>query len=502
MKKFAFMFVAALLTATFVSCSDSDDAKPAIGITGVTVTPEGSPKSYNCIIDQATLTIENTNDSVDWDVIDATLKKTIVKATATIGGTVYVGTEAIGADGIEVDATSSITLTVKDEIGQVVSYTLKVVKATTASGDDMIKKSSMLSGMPSGIVDYDVTVFNDKFYAFVTSVSGENENYQLFTSDNGLNWTEVEYKTDATGVTLPEGQTEYVIGGEGTRLQVFNGKLYVLGGSRTLGKDKYGNEANIESGWFGPTPFIPGWRSFSTSDGETFKCDTIGGKLTYANGYETTVYNNMRYTFVSTAVLGNKLFIKSGYSYSFGMCQGARAYQYTTNGKDWTGVATTSDDEECDVTTRTADAFFTFKNKLWSIGGFKSFLNADFMCKKIYSSADGVEWKLEGESTAMPNLYNAKVIATDDVVLMFGGETFDGENRELSNKIFRSTDGVNWEEIAAPAGFDARRNSAGAAMGNAAWLFGGFNTTTAGNYAYPFGDADVKMTDTWVKLIK
>ena len=45
MKKIALMIVAALTTATFVSCSDSDDEKPAIGITGVTVAPEGSAKA-------------------------------------------------------------------------------------------------------------------------------------------------------------------------------------------------------------------------------------------------------------------------------------------------------------------------------------------------------------------------------------------------------------------------------------------------------------------------
>lgn len=161
MKKLAIMFIAALSTAAFVSCSDNDeDSKPAIGITAVTVTPQGSAKSYTCDIDQVALSIENTKDSVDWDVIDATLTKTTVKTTATLGGTVYYGSEVVGADGIEVDATSPVTLTVKDEIGQVKSYTLKVVKATTASGEDMLKKASTFAGLPSNLVYYDMTVFN------------------------------------------------------------------------------------------------------------------------------------------------------------------------------------------------------------------------------------------------------------------------------------------------------------------------------------------------------
>lgn len=501
MKKIALMIVAALTTATFVSCSDSDDEKPAIGITGVTVAPEGSAKAYNCVVDQTALTIENTNDSVDWDVIDATLTKTTVKATSTIGGTVYVGTEVVGADGIVVDASSPVTLTVKDEIGQIKSYTLKVVKATTASGDDMLKKASTFNGLPANLVYYDMTVFNNKFYAYTVSLNGETEEYQLFSSENGLNWTEVAYKTDATGVNLPEGQSEYVIGGEGATLQVFNGKLYVLGGARSLGKDKFGNDNDAQEFWGMVMVNIPGWRAYSTSDGETFKCDSVGGTLTRADGNVVATYNNMKYNFVKTAVLGNKLFIKSGFASSFGMWQNGKAYYSTTDGKNYTALTKESDDDACDIDLRNGDCFFSFKGKLWVIGGWKNYINIDNMCNTIYSSTDGINWKNEGEAS-FKNLIHAKAIATDNVAYIIGGEVYDGENRTLSNKIYRSTDGVNWEEITVPAAFEARRNACGAAFGNAAWIFGGSNTPTTGNYAYPCGDTDTKVNDTWQKLIK
>lgn len=145
----------------------------------------------------------------------------------------------MGTQGVEVNASSPVTLVAKDNNGNSKSYTLKVVKAKVASGADMIKKASTFTNFPSGLIDYDMTFFNGKFYAITTSLSGsgevKTENYQLFSSEDGLNWTEVDYKTDATGLTLPEGQTNYVIGGEGARLAVFNGRMYILGGARTKG---------------------------------------------------------------------------------------------------------------------------------------------------------------------------------------------------------------------------------------------------------------------------
>lgn len=199
MKKSFIWMLAALAGVTMVSCSSDDDgpsAGPTVGITAVQVTPSGSAKSYACVIKQDAMTIENTNDSVDWDVIDASLSKTKVIATATLGAKVYYNDVEVGTQGIEVNASSPVTLVAKDNNGNSKSYTLKVVKAKVASGADMIKKASTFTNFPSGLIDYDMTFFNGKFYAITTSLSGsgevKTENYQLFSSEDGLNWTEVD----------------------------------------------------------------------------------------------------------------------------------------------------------------------------------------------------------------------------------------------------------------------------------------------------------------------
>ena len=188
------------------------------------------------------------------------------------------------------------------------------------------------------------------------------------------------------------------------------------------------------------------------------------------------------------------------------MAQGCRRFAMTSDGINWTSVTPVSSDPDCDVKNRNGSALFTFKNKFWCVGGFTNFIGGeDFMRTGVYSSTDGVNWEKEGELTGAPALYHAKVIAGDNVAFLVGGEYVDadGSTRALSNKIYRTTDGVNWEEVTTvPTNYIGVRNAAGVALGNAVWIFGGNKTVTSGYYGYPMGDSDELNCDTWIKLFK
>ena len=498
MKKSLWILGAALCMLGFAACSDDDEGtQAAVGILSATVTPAGSAISYSCAPNG--MVLENTNDSVQWDVSDAALANAVVTATPTLGCTVSYNGQAIPEAGVTIDVTSPVTLQVSDAAGTTVTYTLNVVRATTASGEAVSIKSSTFQGFPASasLLDWDMAYFQDKFYAIVTSLDGTTENYQLFSSVDGVNWTEVAYQVSTAGVSLPDTIDGYVIGGEGARLAVLNDRMYVLGGARTKGADKYGNAAEVSDGWFGPSPSLSDWRSYSTSDGVTFECDTVG--MTYTSAGEVRPYSQLACTGMNVAELNGRLYMKSAYAPVFGSWQSSKTYAYTENGKDWTDLSP----ESVNVKDMLCDAFFSFKGKLWMVGGFKNFVSADNMTNAIYSSADGENWTKEADlPESMTNMFGMKVVAGEDVAYMFGGEAFgEGSNDFAAQQIFRSEDGVNWEAVEVPANFTARRNARAAVAGHVAWVFGGNTSNASGNYAYP-ADGDTYVYDTWAVLMQ
>lgn len=502
MKK-SFLFLgAALCTLGFSACSDDEEGgQVGVGITEATVTPQGG-MIYK-VVAAGTL-LENTNDSVDWDVTDAQLAQAMVTVKPTIGATAYYNGQAIAPEGMVMDVTSPVTLQVRDGAGNEAVYTLNVVRATTAKEGALLRKATSYNGFPAKdqLVDWDMAYFKDRFYAIVTSYDGTTENYQLFSSTDGLNWSEVAYQTSTTGVVLPEGQTGYVIGGEGARLVTFKDKMYVIGGARTKGPDKYGNEA--EMSW-GVMPNFRTWRSYSTSDGVTFECDSVD-MVCLNNGEAVNCNDALTHTAVNLAELNGKLYMTGGYMGTM-QFQSGNLFACTENGKDWEVLSPTADDNQ-NISGITNSAFFAFKGKLWSVGGFRNYLSPSSYTTNcinaIYSSADGgLTWTKEADlPEAMAYMYGMKAVANDNVVYMFGGERYTAEGPIfVSPQIFRSVDGVNWEAVETDPSFTPRRNAHALLQGNVAWIFGGNITNGSGSYAYP-ADGDEYSYDTWMNLMQ
>ena len=502
--KFSWMYLAALVAAfTWTSCEPEPDPAPAVGITEIKVTPEGSAVSYTAAIEATNAVV-----SVSWDITDAQLAAATIEATPTMGSEVFCNEQAVGA-GIVVNLTSPVTLVAKGADGKTVAYTVTATRAAAENGD-MLVKSSKFVGFPEGLIDYDVTFFNNKFYAITTSVSGAGteedpmiEDYKLYSSSDAINWSEVKYNASTEGVDLPEGQDGYVIGGEGARLVVHNDRMHVLGGARTKGEDIYGNPAEVDDWGFMVMTYIDHWRSFSTTDGVNFVCDTIGA--TYTRLEETRSIDDVAAAHVNVVSFNGKLFMQGGYYPAFGMWQGTRRYLSSTDGKNWDYVApvSTSEENTVDVDKRMGNAFFVYDNKMWCLGGYQNFVNASMMVNSVWSSEDGVNWTMEVDAVqGFSNIFDAEVLATEEAVYLFGGNICNEEGTNISNKVYRSTDCINWEEVETPEAFIARRHIAGVVQGNSAWLFGGITTPSGDMFGYPVTDTDEMTTETWVQLMK
>ncbi len=505
MKKLFILAVAAC--GLFCSCSEDEPTVPAVGLTKVTVTPAGAPVSNTCVITGTS--IENTNDSVAFDVAPEALQQAEVSVVATLGSTVWFNGAAVEGGKFVADVTAPITIEARGAEDKVVAYTLNVVQAKTMGDVDLVKKASAFNGFPANVVDYDVTFFKGKFYAAVVSLQGEVENYDIYTSENGTVWTPVDYTVNTEGVSLPDGQDSYVVGGEGASLVVFNDRLYVLGGARTRGADKFGNAAELEDGWMGIVPVISHWRSFSTADGQTFDCDTIGMSVIMTQTGQPAPANMISMLLgrqnATAMAFNGKMYLTGGYAPMYGMMQPSRNTYVTENGKDWTDISGNTDDGKPAYAIFEA-ARFVFNNKMWIVGGHTNFIDPSQMVNAIYSSEDGVAWVKEGDVPAeMQNVFGMKAVVADDVVYIFGGQkvpTADGEVASLApTQMFRSVDGKTWEAVATPENYTAIRSARAVAMGNQAWIFGGYNSLVIANYGAPVA-GDTWSTETWVKNMK
>ncbi len=490
---------ALLVCAALPSCSD-DDLHPAVGLTAGSVTPAGSFITYQ--LSAFGTQMSNAADSVDYDVTDEQLQKSILRVTPTIWSKAYCEGKEIGADGVEVDATRPVVVTVVNG-GIRTTYTLNVVRAKLPGDHDALKKVAASATFAQGILDYDVVCFKNRLYAMVTSLNaaGDTEEYRLYASADAKTWEEIDYQT-------PGG---VVMGGEGCRMAVFHDSLYVIGGFRSKAKDRNGNPAETAAGMYAGRPTVPSFRAYVSADGVHFKsCVTA-----------TSVYRNYGMDFmISTsaamslmgitqvhgtlAQLGDSLFMKSGYMFAFGMAQPARAISTTSDGENW-AVLTAVDETGAAVSLPTlGDAFFAFKGRLWVVGGFSNFLSNSYLNRRIYSSSDGITWKVEGElPDDVPAVYQWTGIGTDNVAYIFGGEelSVDGTTRTLSSRVLRSTDGVNWESVAVTEAFVGSRLPRLAALGETIYYFGGYKGVSSGNYVFPTQD-DHLEAEVWSKFIK
>lgn len=497
LKNLFFVAFAALGLVT-TSCSDDDD-DPVVGIVSATLTPAGSAVSYHYTGTSANTL---TGDSIAWDVTDGQLQSAVITVVGTTDATVSIGGTVVPASGLTVDATQPITITATNGNRSVV-YTLTPVRANV-SADGLVAKASTFSGLPTGLAYIDVAVFNNKFYAFTVSTAvtdaeagTTSEAYQLFSSENGLNWTEVAYTVDSTDV----------IGGEGARLAVLGGKLYLLGGARTLGTDKYGNEAETTWGWTGPAAAINKWRGFVTSDGTNWQ--SLESTVSIDNGgtaVSAAMLPNYNTPYAQLATLGSTLYQAGGYMFAFGMAQATRRILSTTDGTHWTVLAPVDQEGSSLSFGALGGSLFALNGKLWLIGGVSSFVSASQIVKPVFSSTDGTTWTQEADSlTGIKNIFQAKVVSNGEVAYLFGGEVIgDDGTTTLNNSVYRSTNGTTWTEVTVPATFAGTRLAAGVVNSGAAWFFGGYSAAHSGYYGYPtgIGAVDALGTTTWNVALK
>jgi dihydrofolate reductase len=122
-----------------------------------------------------------------------------------------------------------------------------------------------------------------------------------------------------------------------------------------------------------------------------------------------------------------------------------------------------------------------FDEKIWVIGGFFTAFDDSFnpgSRKDVFSSANGISWKLETGSAKFGELQSHESVVFDDGS---GSKmwTIAGANNSGSvNKVWSSADGVTWDESTATVGFTARSGHTSLVFNNSIWVIGGNDGNT------------------------
>ncbi len=109
-----------------------------------------------------------------------------------------------------------------------------------------------------------------------------------------------------------------------------------------------------------------------------------------------------------------------------------------------------------------------FNNKLWLIGGWGPEIGYK---NDIWSSEDGVSWNLEKENAEWSAREGHIVLVFDNKLWVIGGVTYD--NHALTNDVWFSEDGINWQIATDNTGWGLRWDHIAVAFKNKIWVVGG-----------------------------
>lgn len=469
--------VALLFSMTVFQSCKNDDSPNVFGvIDGKMIAADG--RTYVCMA-----TSDEIVNSADSMKMGTDLSQIKLDLNVTTGTELFYGEVALTAETV-VDLTDGVTIEARNgsdrkvyRVRAVVQTALgaKVTGDMTATG---LRKFSA----------YDMAYFKGKLYCLGAEVGdkmpGTPAFYQLYSSEDGENWTKV--------ATNPK-----VIGAYGTKLVVLNNTMFAFGGYR-YGLDEDGVE-NSNVSWSGAAePIKTAWRAMSTTDGTNW--------TNLVTGEEEAVTIPSGRMFANICVHEGKICMNRGNMFSFGMFQNVSEANLwtTTDGKVWEKVVA-----EGDAPYRNGGALFSFGGKLWTLGGFQNWIDAGQMKADIWSSADGgMTWVQEvadvaaGAAGDFTPRWGARVAAHDGVLYMVGGCVFNESGvQEFTEGILRSEDGKVWKALDAAdqlPNFEGRVNPMLVnGDGSLLWIFGGVKETT-GNYGEPVN----WHFDTWQKVIK
>ena len=279
----------------------------------------------------------------------------------------------------------------------------------TESGGDLWVEVGT-DALPVATYAHTSVVFNGKMWVIGGS-DGSAYIRKVYSSSDGITWTEAG--TDALPVAT-HAHTSVV----------FNGKMWVMGGYASSGYVK---------------------KVYYSSDGITWT--EVG-----TSALPVAVYG------LSSVVFNGKMWIMGGYSAAG---SGTKKVHSSTDGITWTEAGT-----DAIPVDQYGQGSVVYNGKMWMIGGNRG----GGPSRRVYSSINGATWTDLGDALPVASAYRTSVF--NGKMWAMGG--FDGS--AYVRKVYSSSDGITWTEAGTNALPVTISQSSNVVFNGKMWMISGETT--------------------------
>ena len=252
-------------------------------------------------------------------------------------------------------------------------------------GSQQIEKYITFTGKLGAGGNHEAVVFNGKIWVIGGSLTSSDR--KVWSSSDGITWKEEVHRA-------PFG------GREGHQVVAFKNKIFLIGGRS---KNSAGEIYSRNDIW-------------SSVDGVNWVEESKSADFDVRSDHQVVVFNN-------------KMWLLGG-----------RDYQ-TFKGDIWSsedGINWTEISENSALGGRASHEALVYKNRLWVVGGQGSVSTPNL--NDIWSSADGSNWTLETNSAEFPGVQDHQMTVFNEQLYLIGGSKDDGSLLSM----WSSHDGVHW----------------------------------------------------------
>lgn len=145
----------------------------------------------------------------------------------------------------------------------------------------------------------------------------------------------------------------------------------------------------------------------------------------------------------------------------------------SADGKTWKLVAKDAPWKHSDL-----PMTLVHNDRMWFMGGwYKGRLPGHSASSEVWSSVDGSQWEQATAAAGWtPRIAAASVVFQNKMWILGGTENYYfGDDKSLKNDVWYSSDGKEWKQATADAGWSPRAYHQAAVLGNKIYVFGGGN---------------------------